>query len=181
MPVNETYEPAISPSKLDGTIRTLTGKKFDFSRPSPEMIDILDIAAGLSNKGHFSGLTPLMFPIAQHCIMVCDEFCLANPDATDAMKLMALLHDASEAYTGDIVKPLKMYLPNFVSLENSIMQAIAVRYRLPIHLMHVIKPFDLMVQNIEYDGFFRGAEIEYMNPEDARAVFLSRFNEYWHE
>jgi len=137
MTANHTYEPMISPSKLDGTIRTLSGKKFDFSRPSPEMVDIIDIASGLAYKGHFAGQTPEMFSIAQHCNWVCNEYCLRFPNESDGMKLMALLHDASEAYTGDIVKPLKMYLPNFVSLENSIMQAIALRFKLPIHRMSV--------------------------------------------
>jgi hypothetical protein len=42
--------PPIHPSNLDGTIRTLSGKKFDFNRPSPEMIDINDIASGLAYK-----------------------------------------------------------------------------------------------------------------------------------
>ena len=176
-----TETPAIHPSKLDGTIRTLTGRKFDFTRPSPEMIDIQDIAAGLAYKGHFAGQTPQLFTIAQHCLWVCDEFCLQEPEANDAMKLMALLHDASEAYTGDIVKPLKMYLPNFVSLENSIMQAIALRFKLPIHLMHVIKPIDLKIQNLEFDGFFYGGPISYMDPDTARKAFTERFLQLYHE
>lgn len=174
------YEPAISPSKLDGCINTLSGKKFDFIRPSAEMIDIQDIASGLAYKGHFAGQTSYMFSIAQHSIMVCDEFCLQEPDASDEMKLMALLHDASEAYTGDMPKPLKVFMDNFVSLENTIMHAIGRRFNLPIHLMHLIKPIDLKVQNIEYDAFFRGGTINYLDPETARKVFLDRFNEYYH-
>jgi len=176
-----TYEPMISPSKLDGTIRTLSGRKFDFSRPSPEMIDIRDIASGLAYKGHFAGQTPKMFTIAQHCILVCNEYCLRNANESDEMKLMALLHDASEAYTGDIVKPLKMYLPNFVSLENSIMQAIALRFKLPIHRMSEIKEIDLLIQNLEYDGFFRGAKIVYHDPEFCRRMFLKSFKGFYHE
>lgn len=175
-----TYEPAISPSKLDGTFRTLSGKRFDLMAPSPEMIDIEDIASGLANQGHFNGQSPYMFPIAQHCILVCDEYALSNPNESDAMKLMALLHDASEAYTGDIIKPLKMFLPNFVSIENSIMQAIAIRFNLPIERMSEIKPYDLRIQNNEYDGFYRDLKITYLDPEFARKLFINRFKDYYH-
>lgn len=175
-----TNTPPIHPSKLDGTIRTLTGKKFDFNRPSPEMVDIQDIASGLAYKGHFAGQTPFMFSIAQHCIMVCQEFAVRFPEASDEMKLMALLHDASEAYTGDIVKPLKVYLPNFVSLENAIMQAIALKFKLPIQRMPEVKPIDLEIQNIEYDAFWGSGKITYYDPETARIHFLKLFQKYYH-
>ncbi len=173
-------EPAISPSRLDGTARTLTGKKFDFNRPSPEMIDIEDIAAGLSNQAHFNGQSPYFFSIAQHCILVCDEYACQNPDAPAEMKLLALLHDASEAYTGDIIKPIKVFMPSFVALENAIMRAIAQRFNLPLHRIAEIKAYDLLIQNIEYEGFYHNGRITYLDPETARRVFLDRFNEYYH-
>lgn len=178
--IQNIHEPAISPSKLDGTMTTLSGIKFDLMCPSPEMVDILDIATGLSNQGHFNGQSPKMFSIAQHCIMVFFEYKMQNPEATDEMKLLALLHDASEAYTGDIIKPLKIYLPNFVNIENAIMQAIALRFRLPIERMAEIKSYDLLVQNIEYNAFYRGTEITYFKPADSRAIFLNLFEQYYH-
>lgn len=97
------------------------------------------------------------------------------------MKLMALLHDASEAYTGDIIKPLKMYLPNFVNIENGIMQAIAIRFKLPIDRMSELKSTDLLIQNLEYDGFYRNLPITYLDQETARRLFLYRFNKFYHE
>lgn len=174
-----TYEPAISPSKLDGTFRTLTGKKFDINRPGADMIDIQDIAAGLANQGHFNGQSPYFFSIAQHCILVCDEYAIQNQDAPDEMKLLALLHDASEAYTGDMIKPLKIYMDSFVAVENSIMQAIAHRFKLPIHRLSEIKPYDLLIQNLEYEGFYNNGVITYMDPEHARKIFVDRFKEYY--
>ena len=172
--------PPIHPSTLDGTIRTLSGKKFDFNRPSPEMIDINDIASGLAYKGHFAGQTPYMFSIAQHSLMVCNEYATRFPGAPNEMKLMALLHDASEAYTGDIVKPLKVYLPNFVSLENAIMQAISLKFKFPIQRMHEIKPIDLDIQNVEYEAFWGNGHLTYFDPETARMYFLKKFKELYH-
>lgn len=171
-----------------GTFRTLTGKKFNLFEPTPDMIDIRDIASGLANKGHFSGLTPHYFSIAEHSIMVCDEFSFWNNEQPDSVKLLALLHDASEAYIGDMIKPLKVHMPEFVKIENRIMQAIAERFGLDLAKMPVVKPSDLLVQEWEYNAFYRGGaelgligkRINYLDPDRARIVFLDRFAEYYH-
>lgn len=161
-------------------ILTLTGKQFSLFEPTPEMIDIRDIAAGLSNKGHFSGLTPSFFSIAQHCVMVCDEFAFWDFFKDPKLKLLALLHDAAEAYIGDMIKPLKVRLPRFVEVEENIMQAICARFGLDYSSLHLIKPSDLFIQEVEYNAFYRGGRIRYMSPEQSKKVFLDRFNEYYH-
>ena len=177
----ETATPAICAEKLNGTMTTLSGKTLDLMNPTSVMIEIVDIASGLANKGHFSGQSPYYFSIAQHCIMVCDEFALQNRTAPAELKLLALMHDAAEAYIGDMIKPLKVFLPDFVNVENKIMQAIACRFRLPIGLLPMIKPYDLYIQNLEYNAFYRGSSITYMDPEDARRVFIDRFKEYYYD
>lgn len=168
-----------------GMIRTITGKKFNLFEPTPDMIAIDDIAYGLANKGHFSGFSPRYFSIAEHCIMVCDEFSLWHDAAPDSLKLLALLHDAAEAYIGDMVKPLKVRMPDFVAVENRIMQAICERFGMDLSLMPQIKPADVLIQDIEYNAFFHGSQVEfsrisYLDPEQARIVFIDRFNEYYH-
>lgn len=181
-------ETSLQTALQSGIIRTLTGKKFNLFEPTPDMIDIRDIATGLANKGHFSGFSPKYFSIAEHCIMVCDEFAFWNNEKSDSMKLLALLHDASEAYIGDMVKPLKIHMPDFVAVENRIMEVIAERFDLYLPDMPKIKPTDLLVQEWEYNAFFRGGaglgvletQISYLVPEFAKAVFLDRFSEYYH-
>jgi uncharacterized protein len=164
-----------------GIIQTLSGKQFSLFQPTPEMIDIRDIAAGLSNKGHFSGLTPSFFSIAQHCVMVCDEFSFMAPYNDPGLKLLALMHDAAEAYIGDMIKPLKVRIPQFAEIEESIMNAICAKYGMDYSSLHLIKSTDLFIQEVEYNAFYRGSSITYMNPEQARKVFLDRFNEYYYE
>lgn len=174
------------PALQSGIIRTITGKRFNLFEPTPDMIDIQDIATGLANKGHFSGFSPKYFSIAEHSIMVCDEYSLWHDSAPDSYKLLALLHDASEAYIGDMVKPLKIHMPEFVAVENRIMEVIAERFGLELSRKHLIKPTDLLVQDIEYNAFFHGGQIamnqtvSYLDPERAKAVFLDRFTEYYH-
>lgn len=176
----QTSEPCISITNLDGTMTTLSGIKLNLLLPTSDMIEIGDIASGLANNSHFAGQTPYFFSIAQHCVLVCDEYAIQNPDASDNMKLLALLHDAAEAYIGDMIKPLKVFLPDFVRLEHEIMMAVAARFELPIHNLAKIKPYDLWAQNVEYNAFYRGGSINYLDPETARKVFMDRFNEYYH-
>lgn len=164
-----------------GIIRTLSGKQFSLFEPTPEMIDIRDIAAGLSNKGHFSGLTPSFFSIAQHCVMVCDEFSFMAPYNDPGLKLLALLHDAAEAYIGDMIKPLKVRISQFAEIEENIMKAICAKYGMGYSSLHLIKSTDLFIQELEYNAFYNNGRITYMNPEKAKLEFLDRFKIYYNE
>lgn len=164
-----------------GIIKTLSGKQFNLFEPTREMVDIHDIAAGLSNKGHFSGLTPSFFSIAQHSIMVCDEYSFWEPYIDPHLKLLALLHDAAEAYIGDMIKPLKVRIPQFIEVEENIQKAICSRFALDYSSLHLIKSADIFIQEVEYNAFYRGGRITYLNPDQAGKIFLDRFNEYYHE
>ncbi len=87
----------------EGTITTISGKKIDFQNLNPDSIDILDIAHALSKICRFGGHTNRFYSVAQHSIIVAHL-------VPDDCKKAALLHDASEAYLGDVVKPLKILL-----------------------------------------------------------------------
>jgi hypothetical protein len=164
-----------------GIIQTLSGKQFNLFEPTPEMIDIRDIAAGLANKGHFSGLTPSYFSIGQHSVMVCDEFSFWDFAIDPKLKLLALLHDAAEAYIGDVIKPLKVRIPQFVEIEENIMKVICAKFGLDYSSLHLIKSTDLFIQEVEYNAFYNEGRITYMNPKQAKLEFLDRFKIYYNE
>ena len=44
--------------------------------------------------------------------------------------MACLLHDASEAYISDIIRPVKAYLPQYIEIESNIMDAIFQKYGL---------------------------------------------------
>lgn len=161
----------------DGCFRTLTGLKFSLIDPSPEMISIQDISAGLANKGHFSGLTPRYFSIAEHCLLT-DDLCAFDVTESDyELRLIALLHDASEAYVGDIIRPLKDLVPEFRNIENKIHEAIFKHFNLPIERLHEIKKFDITAQDLEANVFYRGEihqGVRYLSPYLVRQEFESR-------
>lgn len=175
--------------KTDGCFRTFTRRKFNILKPTSEMIDIEDIAKGLAYKPHFSGFSPRFFSIAEHSLMV--EKMVAQCNESDYhARLEALLHDGSEAYTGDMIKPIKNLLPNFVLIENRIQKAVYAKYGInPKSYTLDIKYFDNQIQDIEALAFYRGYDslssverflvdqfVEYLTPDEAYSAFIERFN-----
>lgn len=104
-------------------IKTVTGRHFDLMQPEPEQVDIEDIAWGLSNLCRFAGQTPRFYSVAQHSVLVSDYL---HP----LFRLHGLLHDAAEAYLGDVMGPAKALLPDYQRLEALVMQAISERFNL---------------------------------------------------
>jgi uncharacterized protein len=84
-------------------LQTYTRKRMYPLDPRPEDIDIMDIAHSLSNICRFTGHTLVSYNVAQHSVMVSR---LVKPK----LALFGLLHDAAEAYIGDISRPLKVCL-----------------------------------------------------------------------
>jgi uncharacterized protein len=86
-------------------IQTVSGRRVNPLDPSPEDIDVHDIAVALSNQCRFGGHTRRYYSVAQHACIVSDQMLARGSSAHDA--LWGLLHDASEAYLVDLPHPLK--------------------------------------------------------------------------
>jgi hypothetical protein len=95
-------------------VQTFTGQAVDLESPDPLSIRRHDIAHALSRIQRFNGHTEREYSVAQHSVLVTRLVVRAMPDAPSMLRLAALLHDAHEAYMGDLVKPLCM-LPGFVA------------------------------------------------------------------
>lgn len=101
-------------------IETYTGKKIDLLNPKSTDIDIKDIARGLAMTVRFGGHLEGFMSVAQH------SFNVANLLHLDPfhVQMYGLLHDAPEAYLGDVVRPLKYMLPLYHRMEKNMMKAI---------------------------------------------------------
>ncbi|MCD0159714.1 hypothetical protein IHN63_00175 [Deinococcus sp. 6YEL10] len=95
--------------------------------PRREDFDILDIARALSMKVRFGGFVSQFYSVAQHSVMVS----LLVPGE---YALTALLHDATEAYTADVVTPQKRVMTQFQQVEEALWQAIAAWHDLPAEI-----------------------------------------------
>lgn len=160
---------------FNGCINTFNGHVFNILNPKPEMVDIQDIARGLAYKGHFGGQTPFYFSIAQHSVMVYRLMKYDHIINKDIL-LAALLHDASEAYIGDMVKPLKVHLSKFCAIEDNIMEVIFKKFGLDIELLKVIKPYDIKAQDMEFSTFFGDVEMVISeDPDESLNNFLDEY------
>lgn len=88
---------------MNAKIVTYTGKTFDLLNPTPDMVCIEDIAHSLANLCRYTGHTRKFYSVAQHCVLAARV-----NDPNDP--LQRLLHDASEAYIGDLASPWKRLL-----------------------------------------------------------------------
>jgi uncharacterized protein len=129
--------------------RMLSGRRLDLLDPSPLDIEIEDIAHGLARVARWNGQTKgdHAFSVAQHCVLVTKLFTHANPSATRAEKLAALLHDAPEYVVGDMISPFKAALGvDYKQFENRLLSAIHLRFglaaQLPQSLVDAIKQAD---------------------------------------
>lgn len=163
-------------NQLDGHINTYSGKKLNLLDPFPEDINIQDISRGLAYNSHFGGQTPRFFSIAEHCLLVFNLMERAGRGFSPEILMAALLHDASEAYLGDMVKPLKVLLPEFQKIEQRMMEVIFDKYQLPMEHLATIKPFDQLAQKIEYRAFYKnGATLHHFSPDQSRYRFKERY------
>ncbi len=85
-------------------IITYTGKTFNLLEPKPEMVCIEDIAHSLAYQCRYTGHTRKFYSVAQHCVL------MAMNSELPGDSLQKLLHDADEAYIGDIARPWKNLL-----------------------------------------------------------------------
>lgn len=156
------------------SIATYTGKVFDLSVMDPESIDIKDIARALSMNCRWGGHVKAFFSIAEHSIRVCEA--VENP----RYKLQALLHDASEAYLLDIPKPFKIMMPEYVALEDKLMNVIAEKYGFEYPLRPEVKFADKMM--LEWEWYWlkdlRNQQTpSYMAPREAEKAFMKMYRE----
>ena len=91
-------------------VMTASGTAVSLSNPDPNAISIRDIAAHLSKQCRFNGATGSFYSVAQHSVIVADACAKKGPE----VQLYALLHDAHEAYLGDIARPVKQMLEDML-------------------------------------------------------------------
>jgi 5'-deoxynucleotidase YfbR-like HD superfamily hydrolase len=115
--------------------QTYTGLAFYPLDPRPDEIRIEDISHALSRICRFGGHVKEFYSVAQHSVFVSH---LVPPE----LALVGLLHDATEAYVGDMVRPLKYSLPEYIKIEIQVWAVIAARFSLPNVIPSEVKHAD---------------------------------------
>lgn len=152
-----------------GIIRTISGQWIDLHNLQPEHIHLEDIAHALSMQCRYNGHVPKFYSVAEHSVAVAEML-------PNELKLWGLLHDAAEAYLGDIISPLKMDMPDFHKLEDKVLSVIAKRFDLPWPIDPRVFKADKDVLKMEMDSFAlvhtMNVPIYFHSPEKAMRCFL---------
>ena len=164
-------------------VSTFSGNRFYPLEPRIDHVAIEDIAHGLAYQCRFNGQTCEFYSVAQHSLVVA---ALVPP----RLALAALLHDAAEAYLGDMVKPLKVLLPAFAEIEEKVTDIIAATYAIdfsdyaPIKRADLValatEKRDLMPHSVERWAYLDDIRalpdrIEPWGPGEAKRRFLAEF------
>jgi len=103
-------------------IRTFHGIDMDPFYPREEHINIEDIAHSLSLVCRANGHIAWFYSVAQHCLNCEKEAKARGYDAH--IRLFCLLHDASECYVSDLIRPVKRRFPLYYEVEDRLLDVI---------------------------------------------------------
>lgn len=176
-------------------IATLRSGRFDYQ--SPETVHIADIARSLSAHPRYLGHTNEPFSVAQHSVAVSVQVEVWNGSEED--QLLGLMHDAAEAYCGDLPRPLRDKLNDRGGAYDSVMeeveQVIGRAFDIPAQKTKIVDQADSRVYGLERQGVSEHRDIDvsevkpahpkvakvlsgYWTPAQARQRFLDRFAQF---
>lgn len=165
-------------------ILTSAGTYFDYTTGA-NVITIFEVAHALANICRFGGHCTPFYSVAQHSILVSE---IVPPE--DA--LWGLLHDAAEAYVGDVPRPLKELLPDYREIEKHVEKEVLAKLGLEGPKPASVKHADLVLLATEQrdlmpphdDTWALTEDIEPlpkrivpMSPYWARVHFIQRYSE----
>lgn len=109
-------------------LKTYSGLKLDPVHPEEKDICIRDIAHALSLVCRGNGQTTHFYSVGQHCLN-CEREAFAR-GYDKRIRLACLLHDAAEAYMSDLIRPIKVMMPEYSVMESRLLNVIFNKYGL---------------------------------------------------
>lgn len=178
----ENYNNAVGDRK-GNWMQTYRGGQFWPLDMRPEDVFIEDIAHALSMICRYGGHCERFYSVAEHSVLVSR---IVPPE----LALLGLMHDATEAYVGDVIRPLKPALAGYGAIEQNVWLAIASKFNLPGALQNEIKAADNAVLLAEQLTLMKSAPAPWcvggepanvivtgVAPSVAEQEFLDRFAE----
>lgn len=162
-------------------VMTYSGVKFDLFKPKIDQVRLIDIAHSLANQCRFNGHCDRFYSVAEHSVYV-SYFAGAE----------GLMHDAAEAYIGDITGPLKQFIREKTDLieytEHYILKLIFEKFCLKWPISDLVWDYDLRMcltegralgfdtseWEIDHVAPIEIGSLSCMKPSDAKNAFLSR-------
>ncbi len=153
---------------VNNTIRLRSGLYLDLASPQPDQFTFADIAGGLSKICRFGGQCRAFYSVAEH------SFHCAQQAQLDGLSVESrrtiLMHDAAEAFIGDVVKPLKIMLPDYAQIETLMEDCIANKYDLD-GPAHEVRKIDREMLIAERRAMFTGDNVMWHGESEVRAIY----------
>lgn len=172
---------------MPAMIRTYPSRTMiDLEHPDPAKIHVEDIAHSLARTCRYAGHCRDFYSVAEHSLLV---ETLGQGRVVQKNQLMAyLLHDASEAYLGDVTSPLKSLLLSYQDLERRWDAVIRETFGLPTDDDLVWRGVGLADRRaLELEQYVlcwdpslpesSGVDIKCWSPAEAGRRFLHRFHQ----
>jgi uncharacterized protein len=168
------------------TIDLSTGTKIDLANPSLESVSIVDIASSLSKICRFTGHSTDFYSVAQHSVLA-SHICRGYE-----AQFAVLMHDAHEAFCGDVSSPLKAMLTDYQAIEKRLQKLVQDRFNIGHENDDLVRVCDLKMLATEKRDLLANSHtfwevlknVEPLSlriiPWDhalAKKMFLRRFNE----
>lgn len=152
----------------------MSGKRVDPFNMKADDIDIQDISHSLSMQCRYNGHLGRFYSVAEHCVLV-------SQLVPAEQKLWGLLHDATEAYVGDLISPIKRKMDDFVLLEDEIHGAVSQHFGLTSYIPDLVHNADKYIQELECEWINAGCPngmhgIVGLDPSAAATLFMNTFN-----
>jgi hypothetical protein len=168
------------------TIALVGGTYFDYMNPLGSDFNIYDVAHGLSNICRFGGQCQEFYSVAEHSVHVSNII-------EKGYEYEGLMHDAAEAFIGDIPKPLKHMLKDYMAIEYRAEIAVMDRFKVKFPFSPPVKVADLQMLKTEQAQAMRNGDnwqttggenaaeirINFWTPDEAKEQFLERFHEIY--
>lgn len=147
---------AQNPANAGRLIRTYSGRYIDLWDPKPGDFNIEDIAHHLSLMCRYNGAIKHHYSVAEHsvwCAYYVWEQC-------PSQALAALLHDASEAYIADILRPIKHQheMSGYLQIEDMVMKGIVKEFGFQYPFDPIVKEADNAALDYEWKNYITDAE-----------------------
>jgi len=185
------------PDRKGEWMQVSSGGKFFPQDPSPEEVHIRDIANGLALTCRYGGQGKInkFYSVAEHSLHMAN-YALRKPCSENYRNLLAfccLMHDAAEAYTGDLIRSMKSAVgDSFKLMEDNIQNVILRKYDILLSYLHMacdVKELDNRIIVNEKAALFDtsqewahdnleplgGVEIKCFNPWTAKNRWLDLF------
>lgn len=155
-------------------------------------IDIIDIASALHKICRFGGNIPHHYSVLKHsinCYYISQYY-----GFNTSVQYATLMHDTPEAYTGDLISPIKHFIgDSFYTIENAVQNSIFSKYNVPYseHIHRLVKDCDISLMRLEQrhfgkknenlfmPDFIKKQDFSYRSEDSDIDTFLNIFRQFY--